>query len=243
MPAAADERRRRASARGRRTGSSARRARPIRAGSRARRRPWHRKAPTGVRLSATSSRQTGTTEWSRASSAEQPEVRQPPGRPASARRHLGPGASRSRSRRPGRRSGGESSSSSPVWQAPRPSWSTVIKQGVAVAVVSRRPHPLAIARGLALAPVLLAAAAPEPAAPVVRVRRSASASIQPSISTSPRRGVLHDRGARALSRRNGSRRCRSSVNSTGARVHRYSPVPSSSRSEATAGMSRSRKIR
>src|SRR5436309_508370 len=39
------------------------------------------------------------------------------------------------------------------------------EHGVAVAVVVRLPYPLPVARGLALAPVLLAGAAPEPASP------------------------------------------------------------------------------
>src|SRR5947209_4491345 len=39
------------------------------------------------------------------------------------------------------------------------------EHSVAVAVVVRLPHPLPVARGLPLAPVLLAGAAPEPAAP------------------------------------------------------------------------------
>src|SRR2546423_7007134 len=39
------------------------------------------------------------------------------------------------------------------------------KHGVAVAVVVRLPHPLPVARGLALAPVLLPGATPEPAPP------------------------------------------------------------------------------
>src|SRR5207302_5482883 len=39
------------------------------------------------------------------------------------------------------------------------------QHGVAVAVVVRLPYPLPVARGLALAPVLLSGAAPEPAAP------------------------------------------------------------------------------
>ena len=120
-----------------------------------------RNAPTGVRLSAISSRQTGTTEWLRHSSQTKPGQ----GRPARSRR-----ASRPSGQRPGgghagrRRSWRWKQLQSPVWQAPAALLVDGDQQCVAVAVIGRRPHPLAVAGGLALAPVLLPAPAPEPGA-------------------------------------------------------------------------------
>ena len=53
---------------------------------------------------------------------------------------------------------------SPVWHAPRPCWSTSTTERVAVAVETDLADVLAVPRGLALLPVLLAAAAVEPGA-------------------------------------------------------------------------------
>ena len=56
---------------------------------------------------------------------------------------------------------------SPVWQAPRALLLDHEQQRVAVAVVVGLAHPLAVARGVALAPQLLARPAPEDRAPFV----------------------------------------------------------------------------
>ena len=59
------------------------------------------------------------------------------------------------------------------------------QQHVAVAVVVGRLHPLAVARGLALAPELLAAAAPEPRPALVQRAPQRYAFIHAIISTLP----------------------------------------------------------
>lgn len=58
------------------------------------------------------------------------------------------------------------------------------QEGVAVAVKGHGLHPLHVAGGIPLAPVLLARAGVKVTRPVVMVRLRASSSIQPSMSTS-----------------------------------------------------------
>ena len=80
-----------------------------------------------------------------------------------------------------------------MWQA-TPDLVDLHEQRVAVAVERDLLDQLGVAGGVALAPVLLPAAAPEVTRPVVSVRCSASSSIQPTMSTS-RGVVLLDDGA------------------------------------------------
>src|SRR5581483_5127659 len=102
-----------------------------------------RNAETGVERSARSSRQTGTTVWSL----------------ARARKSSLLGFSISRTK-----GAVEARALAGVARAP-PLLFDHEKHRVAVAVVVRLPHKLPVARGLALAPVLLAGTAPEPAPP------------------------------------------------------------------------------
>src|SRR5439155_2652552 len=105
-----------------------------------------RKVETGVSRSASTSRHTGTTVWSR----------------ARARKSSLPGFSIGC---PGAAEGAEEARAlARVARAP----SLLLddeQQGVTVAVVVGAAHPLPVARRLALAPVLLPGAAPEPAPP------------------------------------------------------------------------------
>src|SRR5437588_5143118 len=102
-----------------------------------------RNAETGVDRSARSSRHSGTTVWSRASERNSSLL----GRSIWSLE----GAE-------------ETGALAGVAGAP-PFLLDREEHGVAVAVVVRLPHPLPVARGLALAPVLLTGAAPEPAPP------------------------------------------------------------------------------
>src|SRR3954466_10509139 len=102
-----------------------------------------RNAETGVDRSARSSRHSGTTVWSRASERNSSLL----GRSIWSLE----GAE-------------ETGALAGVAGAP-PFLLDREEHGVAVAVVVRLPHPLPVARGLALAPVFLAGAAPEPAPP------------------------------------------------------------------------------
>ncbi len=189
-----------------------------------------RKAPTGVRLSATSSRQTGTTEWRRARSRNDARSGHPGGAPSSPAPLTGRSAERA-------------VKAGPIAGVARPATFLVDRdqQCVGVAVVCRRLHPLAVPGGLALAPVLLAAAAPEPAPAGSQgtAQRLGVHVAEHQDLTCP--AVLHDRGNEPLFvETDPGDVLVGEVNRH--TVHRYSPVPSSRRSEATAGMSRSRRI-
>ena len=131
---------------------------------------------------------------------------------------------------------------SPVWQAPRPSWSTVMSTASpSQSYAADRTHW----RSPEVSPLHQYSwrlRLQNHVRPLVKVRRSASASIQPSISTSQVVGILHDRcdepvlvetDLRDLFIGESHRRS----------AHRYNPVRSSRRSDATAGMSRSRRIK
>ena len=109
-----------------------------------------RKAPTGVTVSATSSRQTGHDPVGRASGPEA----------------LGPRTDRlghePTARRPTVAEGAVEAAAVAGVAGARALLVDGHQQRVAVAVVAHAAHVLAVARGLALAPVLLAAPAPEP---------------------------------------------------------------------------------
>src|SRR5438270_9950549 len=102
-----------------------------------------RKADTGVDRSARISRHTGTTVWPRARDRNSSLLGFSIGGPEGAE---------------------ETGALAGVARAPALLLDHE-EHGVAVAVVVRLPHPLPVARGLALAPVLLSGAAPEPAPP------------------------------------------------------------------------------
>ncbi len=123
-----------------------------------------RKAPTGVRLSATSSRQTGTTEWFRASSRNERRGRGSPSPWRAGRAPPRPGRDPVSLTGEDRRTGGGNSSSPRCDRRPRPSWSTVTSTASPSQSYAADLHPLAIAGGLPLAPVLLPAPAPKPGA-------------------------------------------------------------------------------
>ncbi len=154
---------RRATGRRKKTGSNARHARPTRAGSPDRPRPGPEKLRQGSELSATSSRQSGHDRMVAAELARKPRDRdsRPPGHARRARSD--PGATRCRSRQRGAEAAVKTApvagvTSSAAFLVDRD------EQGVAITVIGGGPDPLAIARGLALAPVLLSAPAPEPGA-------------------------------------------------------------------------------
>ncbi len=104
------------------------------------------KAATGVVRSASSSCQTGTTEYCSARARNSSRV----------------GRITSRCRGGAGPEGPEEAGPGAGVAGPPALLLDDQEQGVAVAVVVRLADPLAVARGLALAPVLLAAAAPEP---------------------------------------------------------------------------------
>ena len=121
-----------------------------------------RKAATGVMVSATSSRHTGTMRWRAARDAERRSGPGPLGRPPAGRAHW----SGADGLRGGRRAEGPVEAGAVAGVAgPGPRLVHLDQQRVAVAVVADAPDVLTVARRLPLAPELLPAPAPEPGAP------------------------------------------------------------------------------